>query len=689
MSFYGSVYYQLIDTFYKVIVKNNGDKNYDFNEKLVNPSGTPADDVVESPATGRKGIFSLDSGNYWINFSKNENDTKEAAPYKIWHSKAHNDSKTMKRVSSWDIKTSEYESEFDDYGIETKFYRKDDPEKTDLRETDHYIQLQEHDMLKLYESNYDEAGHVIQDQTKEVLYRLPKTSVNENVNWLMNLVGKPNVDLPRWDVPVEEQEGEQTSANSILTLTDYAEKNYEDIKTLEDYVGDWPSITQYWGESWHIAPTIKDVIGRVEDLFGEKDGSPTNYSAYSTYKDYSIVKILGNLPNMWKRLDKKNEPNPISFTDAIIKIADDFQSSTEDINKDLGVHDTAINGLNAIVGHSDRPKEEVDSVYEELDKIFITIDEDTENRGNIYPAINALHDRIDNEVSNLQAADTEIIKNYQEADSDLTSLINEKDSKVREDFSKADNQIISDYKAADTAIDTAYKTADSKIISDYKAADLKISNAYKDADTALEERVNDNIGLLSDTVKALDESHKKDIETINNTINGNDNTVSIIKRLDGHDTSIENNTKDISDIKTEIGAPEDNTNNTIYGKINENTKKFENYALTATVNSLSNNLTNNYQLKSDAFTKDQADGLYSPIGALVESDIKDLREDVSNLDQQVTSINALIGDVTSLEEGQNIISLLEQILNEIEGIKTRIDELHPTEQDPEVPEDET
>jgi hypothetical protein len=42
-----------------------------------------------------------------------------------------------------------------------------------------------------------------------------------------------------------------------------------------------------------------------------------------------------------------------------------------------------------------------------------------------------------------------------------------------------------------------------------------------------------------------------------------------------------------------------------------------------------------------------------------------------------------------LEEGQNIISLLEQILSEIEGIKKRIDELHPTEQDPEVPEDET
>jgi hypothetical protein len=68
---------------------------------------------------------------------------------------------------------------------------------------------------------------------------------------------------------------------------------------------------------------------------------------------------------------------------------------------------------------------------------------------------------------------------------------------------------------------------------------------------------------------------------------------------------------------------------------------------------------------------------------LVEDDVKGLRENVNK-------INALIGDTTSLEEkGQNITTLLEQILSEIEGIKTTIDELHPTEQDPEVPEDET
>jgi hypothetical protein len=154
MSFYGSVYYQLIDTFYKVAIRNKGYKNYGFlsTEDLFEEN--------ESPAIGRKGIFSLDSGNYWINFSKNENNTKEAAPYKIWHSPAHNDSKTMKRVSSWDIVTDNYESVLDENtNIEIELINKNTNE--DVLNSDHYVQLQEHDMLKLYESNYDEAGHII------------------------------------------------------------------------------------------------------------------------------------------------------------------------------------------------------------------------------------------------------------------------------------------------------------------------------------------------------------------------------------------------------------------------------------------------------------------------------------------------------------------------------------------------
>ena len=144
MSFYGSVYYQLVDTFYKIIVKNSGDKNYSFNEDLINPSGTAEQDIITSPAVGRKGVISLDSGNYWINFSKipkdNDEDVTDAAPYRIWHSPAHDDPETSKRISSWDIESDDYTYEVDEKGIEKAVFNKDGVK---MIPGEDYIQLQD------------------------------------------------------------------------------------------------------------------------------------------------------------------------------------------------------------------------------------------------------------------------------------------------------------------------------------------------------------------------------------------------------------------------------------------------------------------------------------------------------------------------------------------------------------------
>jgi hypothetical protein len=62
VSFYGSVYYQLIDAFYKVVMRNKGKDSALFLE-----SDTLED--VETAAKGRKGVFGFDSGNKWINLN--------------------------------------------------------------------------------------------------------------------------------------------------------------------------------------------------------------------------------------------------------------------------------------------------------------------------------------------------------------------------------------------------------------------------------------------------------------------------------------------------------------------------------------------------------------------------------------------------------------------------------------------
>lgn len=60
MSFYGSVYYQLVDAFYKIVFRNKGKDNTEFVKQ---------DDLIDSEnqAIGRKGVFGFSAGNKWIN----------------------------------------------------------------------------------------------------------------------------------------------------------------------------------------------------------------------------------------------------------------------------------------------------------------------------------------------------------------------------------------------------------------------------------------------------------------------------------------------------------------------------------------------------------------------------------------------------------------------------------------------
>ena len=62
MSFYGSVYYQLVDTFYKIVAKNSSVRTF-------GPTEYPIEDL-ETQAIGRKGILSLNAGNRWFVFDQ-------------------------------------------------------------------------------------------------------------------------------------------------------------------------------------------------------------------------------------------------------------------------------------------------------------------------------------------------------------------------------------------------------------------------------------------------------------------------------------------------------------------------------------------------------------------------------------------------------------------------------------------
>lgn len=660
MSFYGSVYYQLIDTFYKIIVKNSGDKTYTFNDVPFNPSGTPENEIIESPAVGRKGVFSLNNGNYWINFSKSE-DVDEAAPYKIWHSPAHDDPETSKRISAWDIESDKYEYERDDKGIETAVKTKDG---VYLEAGKDYIQLQDHEFIRMYPSHYDEAGHIIDGQTTPTLYRLPKSDVNEEVNWLMGLIGEPSEDkqLPRWEIPEEERtEGlAQSKDNSVMTLTDYAEKNYEDLRTQESYVGDWSTIAQYWGEDWYMSPSITDFIGKVEDMFNDPQVEANNYEEFKNWflQGWNLVKILGELPKMWRAMDNSGSNVPISFSDAIVKLVKTLSDYKNEVSGRLAVINAAIEG------HTLR-----------LDSIDDTIGEDTRSLGSIYPALNSLQDEIVNEAEARRNADNTLTADLEQEVKDRETAISELSTKIAEEKKALQDE----NKAQTNAITAAYQKADTDL-------DNKLSQALSNAQTNIDGRIS-----------ALEQLHNghytkltKDIQDINDILGTQPDEVTVFARLDAADTEIQglknslgaigdaSVTDELTNINNSIGTTSDIAGtNTVYGAIastnanvSTNTQNIENIKssyLTQTV--ASETYLNKTDAASTYLTKADATNTY-----LVEGDITQLRQDVSN-------VQTTLGDVASIAvdevSGQDVATILNQILIKIGEINDRIDELHP------------
>lgn len=703
MSFYGSVYYQLIDTFYKIIVKNSGDKTYTFNDVPFNPSGTPENEIIESPAVGRKGVFSLTNGNYWINFSKSD-DVDEAAPYKVWHNPAHDDPETSKRISSWDIESDQYTYEKDDKGIEKAVYNKDG---VPMIAGEDYIQLQDHEFIRMYPSHYDEAGHIIDAQTEPTLYRLPKSDVNEQVNWLLGLIGEPSEDkqLPMWEIPEEERtEGlAQSKDNSVMTLTDYAEKNYEDLRTQESYVGDWSTIAQYWGEDWYMSPSITDFIGKVEDMFNDPSVEANNYEEFKNWflQGWNLVKILGELPKMWRAMDVSGSNVPISFSDAIVKLAKNLSDYKNEVSGRLSVINAAIDG------HTLR--------LNDIDEI---IGEDTRKLGSIYPALNSLQDEIvaeaearrnadnkltDNlaqEVRDREAAITELdgkltdeIKNRTDADTAINEALaqevsDRKDavselstnvySKIAEEKEALQKEIDSDNNAQTDAITAAYQQADTNL-------DAKLSQALSDA----QKNINERIGTLEQLHDKHYDELTEDIQDINDTLGTQPDEVTVFARLATVDSEIQGlkdslgATGDVSvateltNIKNSIGATGDTAStNTVYGAIastnanvSTNAQSIENIKSSYLTQAVA---TQSYLNKTDAATvylsKEEAAGTY-----LIEDDITQLRQDVSTIQNTLGDIGSITVDETS---GQDVATILNKILIKIEEINARIDELH-------------
>ena len=655
MSFYGSVYYQLIDTFYKIVVKNGGDKTYNFigdpnvKDETINPSGTAEEKLIESPAIGRKGVFSLDSGNYWINFSR-VNDINEVAPYKIWHSKPHNDPETRKRVSSWDIETDLYESIKDDYGFEKEVRDK----KTDkvLEKNVDYIQLEEHEFLRMYPTHYDEAGHIIGDTSQSILYRLPRVNISERLSTLEGLVGDVTIDLPRPDLTAEEisqMSEEELAAYEgayINDLSNYAEQNFEDIKLLEHYLGDWSLSHDSYGSDKLWQTSLTEWIGDLDSIYSSADGGYNflqnlldgqkydETTGTTTYHPTTLADILGSAKKMWDEYAPDGKEK-ISYSEALCKA-----------RTRLNDHDTSIGEVStrALANAND-----------------ITILEQT-------VGLDLREGRVVfDEINKLNQEDSDIRNDFAEADinnfNTLTTNYTNKDNEIIADLNaaKAEYQKMnSDMTTRVDGVETAYKAADTALGGRIDATNADIAG-FKSANTAEHDGLGQRIANLDTIVGTRGEQQ--------GTVYGEINSLHSLAE----------------GLRTDLGTPQDTKSaSTAFGKIASNASEIENIKLTVGTipgGNVGTELTNlnavTTSLTNDVGARDGVTGtIFGNLKVLLSSD-EGFRADINGLKADVSGLKTLtniIGTGFSTEEGQSVTSQFNKISNKIEDIEDRVEQ---------------
>lgn len=345
MSFYGSIYYQLVDAFNRLWFSNQGKDSVIFpgEDKLVNPNppeGVP-EDTFEYHSPGRQGVIDLKSGNRWIAFTQNEEDNS----FKIWHREADTESavpgngfchvpntyfiiqqegeKREELIARCIKETSEkiaeeggtftleencrivaeIPSEADDVDPSYVIYKYVDGEWTqELEATQDAVTILKPDDFFVTTESYtvDGAGHMTPGARH--LYKMPKSDVQEEIDALKLRMTKN-----------EEHDDEQD----------------DDIESLEKYVGDWSHYRggindkafNYW------VPGISDAIGDMCELIaGHKntfndDGTPKDiWYDWERNRDVTIARVIGNLTEL--RDDLKANDNAYFSIDDETKLSD-------------------------------------------------------------------------------------------------------------------------------------------------------------------------------------------------------------------------------------------------------------------------------------------------------------------------------------------------------------------------------
>lgn len=469
MSFYGSVYYQLIDTFYKVLISNNGLNGIEF------PAELNTDDQTMR-AYGRKGVLELETGNRWVTFTQEVDEENNTLKYVLWHNAPVAEGS---------------DGNFDSFCLQ--------PDDLVIPEgTENYIELQPGQYFTSQKFKYDNAGHIVPETDEVTIYKLPISEVEQAIGEYDISKGTIAVRLDNIETTIgdyddgvpEDDDGTtlpRTIAGDLVTLDKRATK-VEDLFGSDDKEMENPiegAANVFFKSPYIYGYGDKNQLKSFADAFGSIDEV--------------CIQVLGGIADT---TDDKVE-NHRTISNSIIRI----NTGLGDLQSHVGNLDRLVENLGNI---SDDHETRLDGHDNKIQSIESTIATMQQTDTNLQNQINTTNTNL----SSLDGRVVELGNTLNAKDTNLQNQINANDTDI-ENLQAKDKSLdaeIAGLKARDEAFDTDSQAIHSSI-EGLVEADLEIngrinslSSDYNSHKSAVESYMSTSSSLhssVSNNISAL------------------------------------------------------------------------------------------------------------------------------------------------------------------------------------------
>ena len=607
MGFYGSVYYQLIDTFYKITGKNSGKSKTSFQSSTANS---------EIEATGRKGVINLDTGNRWINISKSGDSLL------LTHQGTDND-----YVSNSTLAIEVVDGKGSGSGTSSS------PKK-----------LNYEDVLKVSKIYQDQAGHVTGKKDFAYLKLPAEPPITDDLKSLQYYAGIRDIPVDPNNPTNAELTNKTIKANTKLyasnnipdpktNLYNYAIHNYEVAKIHKSSLHDWSNICDSYSTSItsNNNITICKAIGDLDNLFS---GNP--FSKYlgtnggSKVFTNGLVSCIGNMSLLYAPFGKQSS-TAFPLVDAIVQLKEDLDEAEKDISENEAAIALVNNFINEHVENSTKKFTSIETtigtpsgipIYTEISNLHT---KDTEILGILGTRLNANLTAF-GEISALQTK----TDNTNKVVEDNKSALDKKDGELQKEIDDLEALVGARLNTSKTVFNEISDT--NKTVEDNKSAldkkDGELQKEIDDLEVLVGTRLNTSktvFNEISDTNKtvennkiALDEEDDRLEGLIGdlNTLIGTQKTegVSVFTEITNLNTLIgtkpdtsSNLYAEISNLNTLIGTKPDTSSN-LYAEISNlntliGTQKTEGVSVFTEISNLNTLIGTQPSDYSDIFTE--------------------------------------------------------------------------------------